>query len=282
MSALSVVLVLASASFVGGVVRVGVILSRTSLCEDLSAIRRTIALRADQPAAVGALPPFCKLHACTTMLSMHRSQGVSGFGSAILHILVWVICTSAGVDAGSLQLAVVVECINSVVSAIPLLLLARALTNTNWPLLFSMTIATVRPCMDTYCLMPQCSVAPTHSDPPPFLFSLLSQSAFVPLGAVMLVVLDVNMVELVMAISLVVVIALRLGAHTWLYDKATEAVYRLRGRSVKGGPGGWCGGGRVGKAQVQERMLASHPLPLPCPCTRLQTVHCCEAGGATQ
>ncbi len=47
----------------------------------------------------------------------------------------------------------------------------------------------------------------------------------------MLVVLNANVVELVMAISLVAVIALRLGAHTWLYEKAAEAARRLRGRS---------------------------------------------------
>ena len=50
-------------------------------------------------------------------------QGATGFGSAILQSLVWVCFTSAGVDGGSLQQSVVIECINGVVLAAPLLFL---------------------------------------------------------------------------------------------------------------------------------------------------------------
>jgi len=53
-------------------------------------------------------------------------QGATGFGSAILHSLVWVVFSSAGVDGGSLPLSVTVECVCSVALAVPLLFLVDA------------------------------------------------------------------------------------------------------------------------------------------------------------
>ena len=59
-------------------------------------------------------------------LSPQSPQGATGFGSAILHSLVWICFTSAGVNGGTLLQSVVVECIYGVVLAVPLLFLMDA------------------------------------------------------------------------------------------------------------------------------------------------------------
>ena len=65
------------------------------------------------------LPPL------SLCLHMH-TKGATGFGSAILHSLVWIIFTSAGIDGGTLLQSVVVECIYGVVLSVPLLFLMDA------------------------------------------------------------------------------------------------------------------------------------------------------------
>ncbi len=48
-------------------------------------------------------------------------QGVTGFGSAILNLCVWVVVVALGVEAVSLNSAVLAECVASELNAIPLL-----------------------------------------------------------------------------------------------------------------------------------------------------------------
>ncbi len=70
-------------------------------------------------------------------------QGLSGFGSAIIHTLIWVICTSAGANGGPLQLSVSVDCVTSFIMSFFLLFSTDACRNGDPGLviaLFSMTV----------------------------------------------------------------------------------------------------------------------------------------------
>lgn len=67
-------------------------------------------------------------------------KGITGFGSAIINLCVWIGATCAGINAGTLQQAVLTECIASEVVAIPLLLLTRAHATCDWALMLSLSI----------------------------------------------------------------------------------------------------------------------------------------------
>ncbi|GAX77227.1 hypothetical protein CEUSTIGMA_g4673.t1 [Chlamydomonas eustigma] len=108
-------------------------------------------------------------------------RGVSGFGSAIMHVLVWIVFSTAGVDSGSLQLSVTVDCVNSFVVAIPLLIMTSAFKTGETALVVSVYIF---------------------------------QTLFAPVGAIMLLGLDVHLVEMVMACTLLVVITLTLDLQS--------------------------------------------------------------------
>ncbi len=73
-------------------------------------------------------------------------QGISGFGSAIVSLLVWVAFTSLGVDAGSLQLSIVNEAITSTVASLPLLYLTDAFRTCSFELAATVMIMQVGYC----------------------------------------------------------------------------------------------------------------------------------------
>lgn len=77
---------------------------------------------------------------CPVWVSCRPSAGVTGFGSAILVLCVWVVCTVAGVNAGSLQQAVLTECVAQAALALPLLVLTRAHATCSWGLVASLSV----------------------------------------------------------------------------------------------------------------------------------------------
>lgn len=65
---------------------------------------------------------------------------MTGFGSAILNLCVWVAATCAGIDGGTLQQAVLSECVSSEACALPLLCLTRACSTADWRLVTTLTV----------------------------------------------------------------------------------------------------------------------------------------------
>ncbi|KAF6252439.1 hypothetical protein COO60DRAFT_524976 [Scenedesmus sp. NREL 46B-D3] len=118
-------------------------------------------------------------------------RGITGFGSAILNLCVWVVCTCLGVDAGTLQQAVVAECVCSEFCALPLLRLTRAASTCDWRLTTSL-----------------------------FIFGSLGA----PVGAALLTALPVRGVEFVMACVLLLVI----GAHCHVLQHARQWLHSRR------------------------------------------------------
>ncbi|GLC33006.1 hypothetical protein PLESTB_000381200 [Pleodorina starrii] len=110
-------------------------------------------------------------------------KGVTGFGNAIINLLVWVAFTAAGVDSGPLQLAVLADSFGCVVCSIPLLLMTAAHKTADWRLVTAILVFT---------------------------------SSGAPLGAVLLTHLPVRWVELSMACVLVLVICLQIKLHETL------------------------------------------------------------------
>ncbi|KAF8071119.1 hypothetical protein HT031_001201 [Scenedesmus sp. PABB004] len=136
-------------------------------------------------------------------------RGITGFGSAIVVLFVWVACTTAGVDAGSLQQAVVSECVCSVVLALPMLWATRACTTCDWRLVSPLLV-----------------------------FGALGA----PAGAALLTRLDPRRTELAMACVLLLVIALQARVAQRVRAAAGSvgagAAAALRGRQPSGSLGG--------------------------------------------
>ncbi|PNH12309.1 hypothetical protein TSOC_000796 [Tetrabaena socialis] len=109
-----------------------------------------------------------------------REGGLTGFGSAIINLLVWVVATSIGVDGGTLTQAVVAECMSCVVCAVPLLVMTSAHRTASWRLILTTT---------TFA------------------------AAGAPLGALLLSRLNARVVELVMGCVLLLVLALQARLH---------------------------------------------------------------------
>uniref|UniRef100_A0A383WJP0 Membrane transporter protein n=1 Tax=Tetradesmus obliquus TaxID=3088 RepID=A0A383WJP0_TETOB len=118
-------------------------------------------------------------------------RGITGFGSAILNLCVWVVFTCLGFDAGTLQQAVVAECVCSEICALPLLRLTKAASTCDWRLTSSL-----------------------------FIFASLGA----PVGAALLTTLPVRGVEFVMACVLVLVI----GAHCHVLQHMQRWLHRTR------------------------------------------------------
>ncbi|GLI65543.1 hypothetical protein VaNZ11_009101 [Volvox africanus] len=103
------------------------------------------------------------------------SQGITGFGNAIINLLVWVAFTAAGVNASPLQMAVLADSVGCVVCSIPLLVMTSAHKTADWKLVITI-----------------------------FAFT----SAGAPLGAALLTHLAVRWVEFAMGCVLLLVICL--------------------------------------------------------------------------
>ncbi|EFJ43886.1 hypothetical protein VOLCADRAFT_106659 [Volvox carteri f. nagariensis] len=112
-------------------------------------------------------------------------KGVTGFGNAIINLLVWVAFTAAGVNAGPLQLAVLADSFGCIVCGIPLLVMTSAHKTADWRLVIAI---------------------------------LIFASAGSPLGAELLTHLAVRWVELAMACVLLLVICLQIKLHETLRD----------------------------------------------------------------
>ncbi|GFR47218.1 hypothetical protein Agub_g8901 [Astrephomene gubernaculifera] len=138
-------------------------------------------------------------------------KGITGFGNAIINLLVWVAFTAAGVDAGPLRLAVLADTIGCLVCGIPLLVMTAAHKTADWRLVLTFVLFT---------------------------------SAGSPLGALLLTRLNPRWVELVMAIVLLLVICLHVRLHETLAAafrrhraKRSSAPYDLLGSDHKAAEG---------------------------------------------
>ncbi len=76
------------------------------------------------------------------MVSAAR-KGITGFGNAIINLLVWVAFTAAGVDAGPLQMAVLADSLGCVVCSIPLLVMTSAHSTADCRLVLTILIFAV-------------------------------------------------------------------------------------------------------------------------------------------
>ncbi|GIL44485.1 hypothetical protein Vafri_1936, partial [Volvox africanus] len=113
-------------------------------------------------------------------------KGITGFGNAIINLLVWVAFTAAGVNAGPLQLAVLADSFGCVVCSIPLIVMTSAHKTADWRLVTAILAFT---------------------------------SAGAPLGAALLTHLAVRWVELAMGCVLLLVICLHVKLHEAVRDK---------------------------------------------------------------
>ena len=111
-------------------------------------------------------------------------RGISGFGSAIVWIGIWVAVTSMGVDGGPLSLSVVTEALSCFVVSVPLVFMTGALRGK-----FSWEI---------------------------FLAVLLIGYIFTPIGALLLKFMEPRLIELIMGSALVVVLLILLEAHLFV------------------------------------------------------------------
>ncbi|GIL75797.1 hypothetical protein Vretimale_5521 [Volvox reticuliferus] len=116
-------------------------------------------------------------------------KGVTGFGNAIINLLVWVAFTAGGVNSGPLQLAVLADSFSCVVCSIPLLVMTSAHKTADWKLVVTILAFT---------------------------------SAGAPLGAALLTHLAVRWVELAMGCVLLLVICL----HVKLLETARDTLRR--------------------------------------------------------
>uniref|UniRef100_A0A7S0V5S4 Uncharacterized protein n=1 Tax=Polytomella parva TaxID=51329 RepID=A0A7S0V5S4_9CHLO len=110
-------------------------------------------------------------------------RGITGFGSAIVTLLVWVSAKTIGIYGGTLQQTVTCEALSCVAVSIPLLFLTQAHKTADWKLTFSIVI-----------------------------FTTLGS----PIGAIMLTHLNQRIVEFVMACTLVLVIGIQVQALTYI------------------------------------------------------------------
>eukprot|EP00775_Hariotina_reticulata_P005242 gene5242-5477_t len=120
-------------------------------------------------------------HSCIAVLAAGNLlgstvKGITGFRSAILNLCVWVVCTSLGIDSGTLEQAVIADCVCGEVIALPLLYVTKALTTCDWRIIVSLT---------------------------------LSGALGAPIGAALLTSLEPRYVEFVMACVLLLVICMQ-------------------------------------------------------------------------
>ncbi|KAG2490665.1 hypothetical protein HYH03_011053 [Edaphochlamys debaryana] len=135
---------------------------------------------------------------CLGALAGGIVRGVTGFGAAILNLLVWVAFTAAGVNAGPLQQAVAAECVGGLSCGIPLLLMTKAHDTADWRLVVTILAFTM---------------------------------GGAPVGAALLTGLDPRIVELVMGCVLCVVIFVHVRGHEQLSAVLASARASWRSRS---------------------------------------------------
>lgn len=70
-------------------------------------------------------------------------QGITGFGNAIINLLVWVTFNAFGVDGGSLKQAVLADTVGCMVAGIPLLIMTKAHKTADWRLVIAILAFTV-------------------------------------------------------------------------------------------------------------------------------------------
>ncbi|KAG2487454.1 hypothetical protein HYH03_014021 [Edaphochlamys debaryana] len=176
---------------------------------------------------------------CLGALAGGIFRGVTGFGAAILNLLVWVAFTAAGVNAGPLQQAVAAECLGGLSCGIPLLLMTKAHDTADWRLVVTILAFTM---------------------------------GGAPVGAALLTGLDPRIVELVMGCVLCVVIFVHVRGHEQLSAVLASARASWRSRSglsmvaiaeaeavedAAGARAGACAAGTRGLGEATEAAAAS-------------------------
>ncbi|KAL6759830.1 hypothetical protein V8C86DRAFT_2565397 [Haematococcus lacustris] len=131
-------------------------------------------------------------------------KGCSGFGSAIILVLVWVFLSTCRIDGGPLQTVVMTDAVVTAVAAIPMVIMSEAHRHLDWRLVIPLT---------------------------------LGKAATSPLGAAALKVLNRQVVELIMACTLLLLLCLSCDAvSTRLKQLSRRWTPELgRGDSIKAG-----------------------------------------------
>ncbi|KAG2493375.1 hypothetical protein HYH03_008507 [Edaphochlamys debaryana] len=166
---------------------------------------------------------------CLGQLGGGVVKGITGFGNAIINLLVWVSFAWMGVNGGTLSQAVLCDSLGCVVVGLPLLVATKAHRSADWRLVLTLAVFT---------------------------------TAGAPAGAALLLWLDQRYVELTCGCLLLLVIVL----HCKLHTRTAQALRNWRARrraarygSLKEAPGA---DGYDGAADYCPPVLSPHPCAL--------------------